>query len=234
MNMKTKILFVLFLSLLTIPVAYTQKAGKKIKITGTVVDSNRKPVEGAVILADGEKTDKVTNSQGEYSIKVLPSVKTITILTLPGNAAKTADIDGKKVVNFILDEAVANTGAQVPKENETVDIGYGTSSKKQSSTSGRKTDLNKASSKSYLNIYDMIKSEVPGVQVVGTSIRLQQGTTSFSSPSEPLFVVDGTIVNQIDGLIPSQVQSISLLKGSAASIYGSRGTNGVLVFTLIK
>lgn len=232
--MKRILPFVLLLSIISIQVSYAQKTNKKIKISGTVVDAGSKPVEGVIILIDGVKTDVLTNSSGEYSLRILPSAKSITAMSLFSNAVKTTDIDGRTVVNIIFDKSGTNTSAQVPKSNETVDIGYGTSGKDQSAASDNKTNLNKATSKSYLNIYDMIKSEVPGVQVVGTSIRLQQGTTSLSSPTETLFVVDGTIVNQIDGLIPSQVRSISLLKGSAASIYGSRGANGVLVFTTNK
>ena len=232
--MKWNILFVLLISLLSIQSSYAQKSNKKIKITGVVVDANSSPVVGAIIMVDEVKTDVVTNSRGEYTIKVLPSAKTITVLSLFNNAVKATEINGNTVVNIILDKSGTNTGAQVPKENETVDIGYGITGKDQASNSGSKAKLNNARAKSYLNIYDMIKSEVPGVQVVGTSIRLQQGTTSLTSPTEPLFVVDGTIVNQINDLIPSQVRSISLLKGSAASIYGARGANGVLVFTIYK
>lgn len=61
-----------------------------------------------------------------------------------------------------------------------------------------------------------------------------RGPGSLTSSTEPLFVVDGTIVYQINNIVPSQVRSISLLKGSAASIYGARGANGVIVITLIK
>ena len=145
------------------------------------------------------------------------------------------DINGNTVVNIIMDKAWNNTGKQATKDNETVDIGYGVAAKDQTSNSGNKANLNNTRSKSYTNIYDMIKSEVPGVQVSGTSVRLLQGTTSLTSPTEPLFVVDGTIVNQISNFLsPTDVKSISLLKGSAASIYGSRGANGVLVFTTNK
>jgi TonB-dependent SusC/RagA subfamily outer membrane receptor len=232
--MKNNLLLVLFLSFLSIQVSFAQKSNKKIKISGTVVDASSRPVEGVIILIDGVKTDVSTNSSGEYSLRILPAAKSITAMSLFSNTVKTIDIDGRTVINITFDKSITNTSPQVPKANETADIGYGTSGKEQTATSGRKTNLNKASSKSYLNIYDMIKSEVPGVQVAGTSVRLQQGTTSLSSPTEVLFVVDGTIVNQIDGLIPSQVRSISLLKGSSASIYGARGANGVLVFTTNK
>ncbi|MCJ7449486.1 MAG: carboxypeptidase-like regulatory domain-containing protein [Bacteroidales bacterium] len=232
--MKCNILFVLFLSLFSIQVSYAQKSNKKIKITGVVVDANRRPVEGAIILVDEVKTDVVTNSKGVYNIKVPPTAKTLTILSLYNNDMKVIEINGNTVVNFILDKASTNTSEQVQKKSETVDIGYGTNRKDQSSNSGSKAEVNTTRAKSYLNIYEMIKSEVPGVKVIGTSIQLQQGSGSLTSSTEPLFVVDGTIVDQINDIVPSQVRSISLLKGSAASIYGARGANGVIVITFIK
>ncbi len=233
-NMKWNIIFVLLLSLFSIQVSYAQKSGKKIKITGVVVDANRKPVEGALIMVDGVKSDEVTDSKGAYSIKVLPAAKTLTVLSLYTNEMKAIDINGNSVVNFILGKTSTNTSEQVKKQSETVDIGYGTNTKVQSTNPGSKADINTTRGKSYLNIYDMIKSEVPGVRVIGTSIQLQQGSGSLTSSTESLFVVDGTIVNQINDIVPSQVRSISLLKGSAASIYGARGANGVIVITLIK
>lgn len=233
-HMKFNILFVLVLSLLSIQVSYAQKANKKIKITGTVVDANSRPVEGALIMVDGIKSDEVTDSKGAYSIKVRPTAKTLTVLSLYTNEMKAVDINGNSIVNFILGKAGKNSSEQVQKQSETVDIGYGTIKKDQSSNSGSKTDINTARGKSYLNIFEMIKSEVPGVTVIGTSIQLQQGSGSFISSTEPLFVVDGNVVNQINDIVPSQVRSISLLKGAAASIYGSRGANGVIVINLIK
>jgi TonB-dependent SusC/RagA subfamily outer membrane receptor len=232
--MKYNIPFVLFLYLFSIQVSYAQKTNKKIKITGTVVDRMSRPVEGALIMVDGVKSEEVTDSKGAYSIKVLPAAKTLTVLSLYTNEMKAIDINGNSVINFVLGKAGTNTSEQGQKQGETVDIGYGTSKKDQTSNSGSKTDINTTKGKSYTNIYDMIKSEVPGVTVIGTSIQLQQGTGSLTSSNEPLFVVDGNVVTQINNIVPSDVRSISLLKGSAASIYGSRGANGVIIITLIK
>ena len=78
----------------------------------------------------------------------------------------------------------------------------------------------------------MIRGEVPGVQVNGTSIIIQ-GASSLTLSTEPLFVVDGIVVNSIDYISPISVKSIEILKGSAASIYGSRGANGVILIRLI-
>jgi len=232
--MKYKIFIILFLSLISIQANYAQKSNKKIKITGTVLDVNSKPVEGAIMLVDGIQTEVTTNAKGVYSIKVPATAKTLTVLLLSNNDMKAMDINGKTVVDFVLNKAAANTAETVQATTETVDIGYGTNKKAKSANSVRKSEIKTATKNSYLNIYEMIKTEVPGVTVNGTSIQLQQGPGSFTSSTEPLFVVDGTIVYDISNIIPSQVRSISLLKGSAASIYGSRGANGAIVITLLK
>ena len=232
--MKIKVLLILLLSLFSIQAAYTQKANKKIKITGTVVDAGSRPVVGALIMVDGVKSDVVTDSKGAYSIKVLPTAKTLTVLSLYTNEMKAIDINGNSEINFMLGKTGNNASEQVQKQGETVDIGYGTSTKDQSTSSGSKANVNTTRGKSYLNIYDMIKGELPGVTVIGTTIQLQQGSGSFISSTEPLFVVDGNVVNQISNIVPSEVRSISLVKGSAAAMYGSRGANGVIVITLIK
>ena len=77
----------------------------------------------------------------------------------------------------------------------------------------------------------MIRGEVSGVIVSGRSIQVQQGH-SFIGSSTPLFVVNGVIVQTIDNINPVEVKSITVLKGSAASIYGVNGTNGVISITL--
>jgi len=84
---------------------------------------------------------------------------------------------------------------------------------------------------SYTNIYEMIKSEVPGVLVSGNSITIR-GPNSILSSNEPMFVVDGMMVESIDGIPPGQVKSIEVLKGPSAAIYGSRGANGVILIQL--
>jgi TonB-dependent SusC/RagA subfamily outer membrane receptor len=77
----------------------------------------------------------------------------------------------------------------------------------------------------------MIRVEVPGVIVNGRSIQIQQGHSFFGS-STPLFTVNGVIVPSIDNINPVEVKSISVLKGSAAAIYGVNGTNGVICIVL--
>lgn len=85
----------------------------------------------------------------------------------------------------------------------------------------------------YQDIYDMIRGRVAGVEVSGRSIRIR-GTNSLNVSTEPLFVVDGVIVREIDDIAPETVRSIEVLKGPDASAYGVRGSNGVIVITRKK
>jgi TonB-dependent SusC/RagA subfamily outer membrane receptor len=85
----------------------------------------------------------------------------------------------------------------------------------------------------YQDIYDMIRGRVAGVEVSGRSIRIR-GTNSLNVSTEPLFVVDGVIVREIDDIAPETVKSIEVLKGPDASVYGVRGSNGVIVITRKK
>jgi TonB-dependent SusC/RagA subfamily outer membrane receptor len=77
----------------------------------------------------------------------------------------------------------------------------------------------------------MIRQEVPGVLVSGTSIVVQQQNSFFGS-SAPLFLVNGVRVSSISNISPLDVESIVLLKGSQASVYGAEGANGVISITL--
>jgi len=82
----------------------------------------------------------------------------------------------------------------------------------------------------YQDIYDMIRGRVAGVEVSGKSIKVR-GTNSLNVSTEPLFVVDGVIVREIDDIAPETVKSIEVLKGPDASVYGIRGSNGVIIIT---
>jgi TonB-dependent SusC/RagA subfamily outer membrane receptor len=112
---------------------------------------------------------------------------------------------------------------------EEVNVGYGKVKKKELVTPVTKLDGEKQKFV-YKDIYDMLRT-MPGVQVSGKSIKIQ-GAESFMSSTEPLLVVDGMTVTTIDDIMPESVKSIDILKGSSASIYGSRGANGVILITL--
>jgi TonB-dependent SusC/RagA subfamily outer membrane receptor len=224
------ILLCLFLAVNSLTVSYGQKSGKKIKITGFVQDAATTPVADAIIMVDGEKTGFITDSKGFYKIKVSPDSKKIGVFTTT-NGTLEAEINGRSKIDFTF------AGIIPYKESETgedpVDIGYGKVKEKDVVGSVGKIDGKKSKYAGYNNIYECIRGQVPGVEVRGTSIIIR-GVSTINGSTDPLLVVDGAPVNSIDNILPQQVRSIEVLKGPSAAIYGSRGSNGVILIHLLK
>jgi TonB-dependent SusC/RagA subfamily outer membrane receptor len=209
-----------------------QNSKRKITINGLVVDADQNPVVDAIIMIDNKKTNKTTNQYGSYKIKVEPSAEKIGIYT-----DKTGEIEepinGRTTINFTLAVTVhqQSKNQKNPNGEEEINIGYGSVKKKDLTQPINKLNGRNSKYASYTNIYEMIKGEVPGVRVNGTSINIQ-GASSFISSTEPLIVVDGIPTEYIDNISPQMVKSIDVLKGAAATIYGARGANGVILINL--
>jgi TonB-dependent SusC/RagA subfamily outer membrane receptor len=230
--MKSKLVILLIFSFCTIQGILAQKQNKKIKISGMVTDAKLKPVSGVMIFIDQKKTNSITDDKGFYTVKVPSGAKEISAFSIM-NGAKNIEINGKTTINITLDGSSAKKPEPVKKEEEMINIGYGSVSKENLTTNVGKIDPQHSRFRSYSNIYDMLKGEIAGVEVNGTSIRIQ-GAASFMLSTEPLFIVDGIEVPSIENIPPMDVKSIDVLKGSSASIYGSKGANGVILITLIR
>ncbi len=231
--MRTKIFFLILLSVLCLNSLTAQKNNnKKITITGYVVDKYQFPVANASILIDNEKTNLVTDTKGYFKVKVNPSAKKISILTFMSGVKEDA-IDGRTRINFTLADGIPQqmNNQNNDADEEQINVGYGTVKKKNLTSSANKIDGTNKKYASYNSIYDMIRGQVPGVRVIGKSINIQNAS-SFMMGTTPLFVVDGMTVESIDNIPPQLVRSIEVLKGASASIYGSRGANGVILITL--
>jgi TonB-dependent SusC/RagA subfamily outer membrane receptor len=231
--MRFIVIFTLSLLICYSHVSFGQKTNRKITITGKVMDVKQKPVEGAVIFIDKVKTNSVTDQHGYYKVKVSPDAKEILVFTL-FNGASEEEIKGRTSIDFILTGKRSEPiNKDKTADNEVVNIGYGTSQKRDVTTSVGVIDGQDPKFASYQSIYDMIRGQVPGVEVVGESIKIR-GSSSLNISTEPLFVVDGVIVNSIDDISPQTVKSIEVLKGPAASVYGTRGANGVILITRLS
>ena len=222
------------------------------KLTGTVKDGSlNEPVMGATVAVPGTSVGTVTDINGQFSLDIPAKAKTIVVSYL-GYIKQTINIQGRSNISVTLKE-----DAQLL--DETVVIGYG---------SMRKSDLTGAMSQlraeeltkgGALDIAHGMQGKIAGVQVQqsdgapggGMSIVIR-GTNSYSTSSQPLYIVDGVPMetgsapsngitsteqstNPLASLNPHDIESIEVLKdASATAIYGSRGANGVVLITTKK
>jgi TonB-dependent SusC/RagA subfamily outer membrane receptor len=222
--MKTKKYLLLCCLVCTSLVSYGQNVNKQpdrlITITGSVLNLEKKPVEGAVFYVDDAKTNYKSKKDGSYKIKVSTASQKILVKSSQYGSCEK-DINSQTSIEFTLNGIAENM------DLKTIESG----NRSGSSDSTKKTGKKPKKINTYNDIYQMIRTEVSGVVVSGRSIVIQQGHSFFGS-SEPLFVVNGAIVNSIDYINPIEVKSIVVLKGSQAAIYGVRGSNGVISITL--
>lgn len=224
-----QVLLILLVIIISCPaITYGQK-GKKITITGKVVDASNNPVSGANIFIDKVKTDAVTDKEGFYKIKVSPDAVEILVFSLL-SGANEEQIGGRTEIDFVLaNKAGGNLDLPANAQKAATDKGEKEGDRNDPGRS-RALNVKDSAVPVYQDIYDMIRGRVAGVEVSGKSIRIR-GTRSLNVSTEPLFVVDGVIVKEIDNIAPETVKSIEVLKGPDASAYGTRGSNGVVVIT---
>ncbi len=210
-------------------------------ITGQVKDATGEPVIGASVLINGTSNGTVTDLDGNFSVNVQPGA-TLTISYIGFQKQQVAAANGM-VITLQEDQA--------QQMNEVVVIGYG--AVKKSDLTGSVTALKPDSKNKGLvvNAQDMLAGKVAGVSVTsdggtpggGANIRIRGGS-SLNASNNPLIVIDGVAMDQtgIKGVSnplslvnPQDIESFNVLKdASATAIYGSRGSNGVIIITTKK
>ena len=112
--------------------------------------------------------------------------------------------------------------------DESVNTGYG--SARRDAVTGSISKVKSDNARTYADIYEYLRGRVPGVQVVGKSIRVR-GISSPTGNSDPLILVDGMEVTDVSGIYPGDIKSVEVIKDGTAAIYGNRGANGVVLIT---
>lgn len=199
-------------------------------ISGKVIDNKGYPMPGVTILVKGTSLGVITDYDGLYSIKVPYDAKVISFSFI-GMQTKDIEINGQSVIDVTLEEETVGL-------DEVVAIGYGT--QKRSNVTGsissvKSTDL---ANRSVANAASALQGKSSGVQVINTSGAPGQSSTirirGFSSNgnSDPLYIVDGLKVPNLDYLEAENIESMEILKdGASAAIYGAEAGNGVVLIT---
>lgn len=223
----------IMIAMVAVNQAEGQKKWKMITVTGSVSDTTLSPVVGALIVVDGLDSGVTTKKNGTFKVRVSPDIMSIGAYTTNLGSAVTV-FEGQDKIALVLDgtQVMKNFVPRSSEGDMDIEIGYGTTKKRNLTTDVGYIDAQDESYASYTNIYDLIRGKVPGVQVTGNKITIR-GINSINSGTDPLFVVDGVVVNTIENINPRQVKSITVLKGSDAAIYGSRGAGGVIMITML-
>ncbi len=202
-------------------------------ITGTVTGVDGTPIPGVTITVEGTLTGVNTNSDGTYSIEV-DNTSQYLVFSFVGMKTIRVEIGNQSVINLTMEEDVLGI-------DEIVVIGYGTLKKEEVTTaisSVKAEDFNVGTVK---DAGQLIQGKVAGLSITSPSgdptddsqIMLR-GITSIFSSTSPLVLIDG-IPGELNTVAPQDIESIDVLKdGSAAAIYGTRGTNGVILITTKK
>lgn len=113
--------------------------------------------------------------------------------------------------------------------DEVIDLGY--SKSRRDAVTGAVSKVKPDNIRTYNNIYEFLDGRVPGLSVQGETIRIR-GINSITGSNDPLILVDGMEFNDVSTLNPNEIESVDVLKDGTASIYGVRGSNGVILIKL--
>lgn len=221
---------VIFLFAVIINVFASVDVGQQRTITGKVTDSKGDPLPGVSVVVKGTTLGITTNFDGHYSLEVPADAKTLSF-SFVGMKSQEILIDGKLVINVEMKEEAIGL-------DEVVAIGYGV--QKKSNITGAISQVNSVdlANRSSSNAATALQGKVAGVQIMnnsgapGSSSTIRIRGFSSNGISNPLYIVDGLKVKNIDFLDADNIASIEILKdGASAAIYGAEAGNGVILVT---
>lgn len=204
-------------------------AGKTIK--GVINDEQGETIIGASVIIKGEDTGTTSDMDGRFTLEAPEGA--ILVISYIGYHTQEVKVRKRSLLRVVLKE-------DNQLLDEVVVVGYGTV--KKSDLTGAVSGV---SNRQYKNqpvqrVENILQGRTPGVEVTATSgmpgasmkVRVR-GTTSINKSSDPLYVIDGIISSSgLGGINPSDIQSMEILKdASSTAIYGSRGSNGVILIT---
>ncbi len=213
--------FVLVLFVLTFAQLFSQNR----VVHGKLTTFNRFPVRNVLVVAKKSDTSALSDSMGLFTIvchkKDVLKIKPEAFQAVTRRVGPDSD---SLVINLVF---IDN------ESNRKVATGYGYIDEKDLAYAVSSLDYENNDFCNYPDIYTLMKGKLAGVTVSGGAV-FMRGVSSFSGSSEALLVVDGMIVDDISWINPCHVRSIDALKDSSASIYGSRGANGVVIIKTKK
>lgn len=198
-------------------------------VTGKIVDKNGDPVIGANVLVRGTTNGTISDMDGRFSLDVPQNA--VLQVSYIGYLTQEVQVKDQDKLNILLREDTQSL-------EEVVVVGYGTQKKGEVASAISSIKSEKFIKTPSADPAQMIKGQVPGLTITtpdanptSTSEISLRGITTLKASTSPLVLIDG-IPGDLNSVSPDDIQQIDVLKdGSAAAIYGTRGTNGVILIT---
>lgn len=215
------------------PLQKTQTSGKKVKVRGVIKDETGEPIIGATVRVKGQSEGTVSDFDGNFTLDVTDD-NTLQISYI-GYQTQEFAVGKQHHFSIVLEEDKKIL-------NEVVVIGYGTQKKGDITSSVGSVKSEDFTAGAINDAGQLIQGKIAGLSVTnpsgnpvgGTEISLRGNTTILGASTNPLILIDG-VPGDFNTVAPEDIESIDVLKdGSAAAIYGSRGTNGVVLITTKK
>lgn len=208
-----------------------QAYAQQVAVTGTVTDTEGAPLPGATVVVKGTTNGVTTGGDGTVSLNV-PDRNGVLVVSFLGFTTKEVPVNGQSKVNIAL-------GADAKALEEVVIIGYGT--QRRSDVTGALSSVSSKEIKDQpvARVDQALQGKAAGVVIQNNNaapngqvmIRVR-GSNSIQGTNDPLVVIDGFIGGDLSSVNPNDVSNIEVLKdASSTAIYGSRGSNGVILVT---
>lgn len=248
--MKKKLLFLKSLLFLFFLLMAAVGSAQKIQVTGKVTDDKGESLPSASVVIQGTTNGTITDINGSFTLSDVPATAKL-VVSFVGFDAQIIDVDNRKTIDVMLVEGKAL--------DEVVVIGYGEAKKSDLTGSVGQIKTKTVEESGYSNFQQAIAGRVAGVVVSevsgqpGSGLTIEiRGASSLNFSTQPLYVIDGipledpsvnalnnnaylsgvTAASPLSAINPNDIASLEILKdASATAIYGSRGSNGVILIT---
>ena len=225
--------------------SFATAAAQDLKITGTVTDQTGYPLEGATVLVRGTTKGTTTDAEGRYLLNATQDAE--IVVSYLGYLSQSKKADGKSQLDFVLMEDTNFL-------DDVIVVAYGTMSESDFTGSASQIKGEEIATASKESIDKGMMGKIAGVRISsdngdpGSAGSVQiRGVGSISAGTSPLYVIDGTVISSategdiqvgyrstgiLNTLNPDDIESVTVLKdAAAASLYGSRAANGVILIT---
>lgn len=219
------------LGLLVLVLLFCTRVSAQTRVSGIVSDQNR-PLPGVSVIVDGTSNGASTDFDGRYTLSNVPSNATL-VVSYVGYVTQRVPLNGQTSLNISLAE-------DLQALDEVVVVGYGAQTRAAVTGAISTVNAEEISALPVANAVEALQGRAAGISVINTgapgsepavSIR---GIGTFSN-SAPLYVIDGVIVGNLSGISQNDIETINVLKdASTTAVYGSQGSNGVIIVTTKK